>query len=343
MATPKYRSDLVDMVGFLAFGKDGPLKLVRPDLVFSACCRADRRLTRTGLYQSGFTFPRAEFTKHFQVHLRRDWTGPCGTFLLRWDVDRADDVAAALRDARRLASYLVDHYRLDDSSVLVGPSGHKGYHVEVPFGPIEPADHVPGTLRRLCQNVVDAVKLTTFDGTVYDGTRLWRCWNSRHERTGLFKRRLDLDELLYLDHDQHAQLAREPRPFTPPGPVRSDLLDADWNAARAAAQTNHEQHTAEAARHHNGTLTDAAWSFLVGQVTEPGRHRACVHAAAVLARAGCTKGLAFDLLFRGAEACGMVRDHGRLDALRAIENGWRRGRDELERLTLEDLDDDSFE
>jgi hypothetical protein len=39
----------------------------------------------------------------------------------------------------------------------------------------------------------------------------------------------------------------------------------------------------------------------------------------------------------------MVADYDRLDVLRAIENGWRRGRDELDRLKQEDQDDGSFE
>jgi hypothetical protein len=134
------RSDLIDAVGFLAFGKDGGLRRVRPDLVYAACYQADRRFVRAGLYLSGFTFPAVAFKAHFDAQGRKDWTGPCGTFLLRWDVDREDDVAAAMLDARRLASYLIDHYRLDEDAVLVGPSGHKGYHIEIPFGPIEPAD-----------------------------------------------------------------------------------------------------------------------------------------------------------------------------------------------------------
>jgi hypothetical protein len=339
----KLRSDLVGAAGFLAYGKDGGLKLVRPDLVHAACCRADRRFNRRGLYLSGFTFPDAAFRTHFDAQGRKDWSGPCGTFLLRWDVDREDDVAAALVDARRLASYLTDHYRLDEDSVLVGTSGLKGYHVEIPFGPIEPADHVPGTLRRFSQRVADEMKLATFDASVYDRTRLWRCWNSQHERSGRFKRRLDLDELLYLDHDRHAALAREPRAFERPKPVRSNVLDEDWNAALAAAQSEPTQHHAEDARHRNGTLTSLTRQFLVGQVTPGGRHAACIHASAVLARAGCPKGLAIDLRFSAADAHGMVEDYDWLDVLRTIENGWRRGREELDRLIREGNDDDSFE
>jgi hypothetical protein len=39
----------------------------------------------------------------------------------------------------------------------------------------------------------------------------------------------------------------------------------------------------------------------------------------------------------------MVRDYDRRDVLRAMENGWRRGRDELVRLSQEGKDNDTFE
>jgi hypothetical protein len=45
---------------------------------------------------------------------------------------------------------------------------------------------------------------------------------------------------------------------------------------------------------------------------------------------------------RAAEACGLVRDYDRRDVLRAIENGWRLGQAERDRLMREDDDDDSF-
>jgi hypothetical protein len=330
--------DPVGAVGFMAFGKSGWLKLVRPDLVQAACCRADRRLARIGLYQSVFTFPDPAFREHFEMRGREGWTGPCGTFRLFWD----QDGDAALADTRKLASYLIDHYRLDEDVVLVGLSGEKGYHIEIPFGPVGPADHVPAAIRRLCRTVAAAAKITTLDAGNYDRTRFWRCWNSRHERTGRFKRRLALDELLYLDRDRHAELAREPSAFDPPGPARSAMLDQDWSAALAAARADRDAPPAEVARHRNGVLTDAAWRFLSGEATRPGRHNGCLHAAAVLARAGCPKGLAFDFLYRAAQACGMVQDYDHRDVLRAAENGWRRGLDELARLTQEDNDDDTF-
>src|SRR5262249_1324471 len=152
-------------------------------------CRADRRFARTGLYQSAFTFPDPAFREHLLARGRKDWTGPCGTSRLFWD----QDGDAALADTRKLASYLIDRYALDEGLVLVGLSGSKGYHVELAFGPVGPADHVAGTVRRFCRSVADAVRIAAFDAGNYDRTRLWRCWNSRHERSGRFKRRLGLD------------------------------------------------------------------------------------------------------------------------------------------------------
>jgi hypothetical protein len=313
------------MVGFLAFGKDGVVELVRPDLAFAACCRAERRLDLVGLYGSAFTFPADEFPRHFAVHRRRGWAGPCGTLRLFWDQDGPD----ATRDTRRLAAYLIDHYVLDEGQILVGFSGEKGYHIELAFGPVQPADRVPASVRRLCTSVAAAIGIDSFDAGNYDRTRLWRCWNSRHEKTGRFKRRLGLDELLYLDQDRHADLAREPFAFDPPDPSRSPALAADWARALAdepTASARPRASVADAAGPPGGGLTDAAWTFLSGAATRPGRHVACVHAAAALARAGCPRGLAWDLLWRAAGACGLVEDYARGDVRRAIENGWRLGR-----------------
>jgi hypothetical protein len=249
-------------------------------------------------------FPDPAFRGHFHACGRKDWSGPVGTSKLFWD----QDGDAALNDTRKLVAYLIDHYRLDEDLVLVGLSGGKGYHVELAFGPVGPADHVPATVRRLCQSVAEAMKIVTFDAGNSDRTRLWRCWNSRHEKSGRFKRRLTLGELLYLDQDRHAGLAREPLAFDPPDPVRSAPLDEDWSRTLAAAQPDRQDTPTEVARRRGGALTDVAWRFLIGGATQPGRHDGCIHAAAVLARAGCPKGLAFDLLFRAAEACGMVGD-----------------------------------
>jgi hypothetical protein len=43
------RFDVAGTIGFLAFSKDGALRLVRPGATYAACCRADQRFARAGL------------------------------------------------------------------------------------------------------------------------------------------------------------------------------------------------------------------------------------------------------------------------------------------------------
>jgi hypothetical protein len=94
---------------------------------------------------------------------------------------------------------------------------------------------------------------------------------------------LALDELLHLDVARHVELAAEPREFTPPEPVSSDSLDRDWAQAIAAVRDDHVQRRREPSDGPAPGLTDQAWQFLSGEVQPPGRHKACVHAAATLA------------------------------------------------------------
>jgi hypothetical protein len=67
------------------------------------------------------------------------------------------------------------------------------------------------------------------DGSIYSRTTLFRAPNSRHPRTGLHKRRLSLDEILYLKTGAIVELARQPEPFRVWRPVASSpTTAADW-------------------------------------------------------------------------------------------------------------------
>ena len=99
---------------------------------YASCDRRRRNSTGKPIL-SHFTFG-----QDFADYLEREgsekgYSGPCGASWLFWDIDRPDDLALALRDARRLAGAILDRYReLDDDDLLIFLSGGKGVHVGIP-------------------------------------------------------------------------------------------------------------------------------------------------------------------------------------------------------------------
>ena len=75
-------------------------------------------------YLSHFTFGRDLHEYLTRTGSEKGFNGPCGADWLHWDIDRADDLDAALRDARRLAGAILDRYReLGDDDLLIFLSG----------------------------------------------------------------------------------------------------------------------------------------------------------------------------------------------------------------------------
>jgi hypothetical protein len=195
-------------------------------------------------YLSHFTYG-----PDFAAYLERNgseagYNGPCGADWLFWDIDRPGDLGRAISDARRLAGAILDRYReLDDDALLVFLSGGKGLHIGIPtalWGPA-PSDSFNLTARRFCEAHGQRAGIAV-DGTVYSKTRLFRAPNSRHPKTGLFKRRLALDELMRLKPEAIVELALQPEPFRVSRPDRpSPTAAADWHEAGLAV----ERRTAE--------------------------------------------------------------------------------------------------
>ena len=164
----------------------------------------------------------------------RGYNGPCGASWLFWDIDRPDDLALALRDARRLAGAILERYReLDDDDLLIFLSGGKGVHVGIPttWHP-EPSPDFHIVAKLFCLAMAEAANVAV-DGSIYSKTRLFRAPNSRHPKTGLFKRRLTLDELSFLKPEAVVEMARHPEPFKiPTGPALFLSAAEDWAKAR---------------------------------------------------------------------------------------------------------------
>src|SRR5262245_2563585 len=163
-----------------------------------ARCHAIAQVDREA-FLSHFTFEQDFVDYLITERSEKGYNGLCGASWLFWDIDRPDDLALALRDARRLAGVILERYReLDDDDLLIFLSGGEGVHIGIPtaWNP-EASPQFNAIAREFCLTIAEAAKVPV-DGSIYSKCRLFRAPNSRHPKTGLYKRRLMLDELTHL-------------------------------------------------------------------------------------------------------------------------------------------------
>jgi hypothetical protein len=213
-------------------GTDNARRLVDHDKAFAAYCHADPAARpEIPAYLSAFVYP-VEFRRHLEsTGSTRDYRGPVGVPSIKWDIDREGNIDAALHDTRRLAAFLADQHHLDAHDLLIGFSGSKGFHVELPVGwTVEPSPDANMTCRLFAECAAREIGVS-IDSGVYDRVRPFRAWNSLHPKTGLHKIRIDLDDLLVSSAESIARLAVEPIGFDPPAGTSSPSLLAAWQAA----------------------------------------------------------------------------------------------------------------
>ncbi len=265
-----------------------------------------------------FQFP-STFRDHFECEgSERGYSGPCGAEWIYWDIDRPDDLPAALSDTRRLCGTVLDRYRnLDEDHLLIFLSGGKGVHVGIPatWHP-EPSTSFHAIAKRFCLELAESAGVVV-DPAIYSKTRLFRAPNSRHPKTGLYKRRLSLDELTHLKPEAIVSLARHPEPFDiPTGPERCPQAADDWSRARRAVeQTACRWIKTDSERK---TKLQALTLDLIREGAPDGEREVRVfRAAANLAEFGCPSELAHALLTDAALDSGLTPG----EAHRAIDCG----------------------
>jgi hypothetical protein len=210
----------------------------RAALAAYAACDPRAELDREA-FLTHFHFPADPFRSHCGGEgSEKGYNGPCGADWLFWDIDRPDDLPAALCDARRLCGTILDRHReLDDNDPLIFLSGGKGLHVGIPmtWHP-EPSPSFHAVARRFCLDLAEAAGVEA-DPSIYSKCRLFRAPNSRHAKTGLYKRRLTLDELTHLKPEAVVELARHPEWFDlPAGPVTFTSAADAWARASQAVE-----------------------------------------------------------------------------------------------------------
>jgi hypothetical protein len=280
--------------GFRLLGStDNTRQLVDYRKAFDAYCHADPAARpEIPAYLSAFTYP-VEFKHHLEsTGSTRDYRGPVGVPSIKWDLDR-NNLDDALHDCRKLAAYLADRYRLDEE-LLIGFSGGKGFHIEMPFDHpylVQSSPYADQVCRAFAEWIAQQVGVT-IDTGVYDKVRPWRAWNSRHPRTARYKVRIALDDLLVSSAQSIVSRAVEPVPF------HSDWLGIhfaavgdpcwveDWLSQERAVRCQVEERQAS----RRAGSSDAGLNALTRQlIVEPTavevgeRHRRLFSAAANLA------------------------------------------------------------
>jgi len=294
-------------------------RLVDWPTAFAAYCECDDRAeVKSEAYLSAFCFG-DDFRRHLDATgSTKSYSGECWSPWLWFDIDR-DDVEQARRDAVRLSYTLCDRFGLDADELLAFFSGSKGFHVGLPTavcGSPGPSRHFAKTCRRFAERVAEVAGIVV-DSGVYDKVRAFRAPNSRHPKTGLHKRRFELDAVDRLTLSRLCEMSQTPEPFElPDTPKRNQQAVDDWLAATKLV----ELQQVEKPKRDNVTpssLNRSTLDFIRDGATTGDRHRLLFSAAANLAEFGCSYELAYALLSESALDSGLTPR----DVRRQIECG----------------------
>lgn len=258
-------------------------------------------------YLSAFCFA-SEFCDYLNATgSTKGYAGECWSSWLWFDID-SEDIDTATTDARRLASIILDRFGVAGDELLIFYSGSKGYHFGLPTSlwTPEPSRKFNAYCRHFAETVA-TLSNVAIDSGVYDRVRAFRAPNSRHPKTGRYKRILTLDELMGLKVARILELANAPEPFDlPDSPRPCAVAVREWQSSVAFVDS---QSTVAKERKANGTapkITRSTRAFMQDGATTGDRHRRLFSAAANLAEfEGCSFELAWELLSEPALDSGL--------------------------------------
>ena len=321
--------------GFVDGALNATRNVVSAEALFRAYHEADDVNTDREAFGTVYQYP----ADVYRAHVRRagspkGYDGPAACCRLVWDIDRKDDLAAALADARKLVTYLLDRYGAHAENGLGAYfSGAKGFHVTLVALPgFHPFVHVPAVVKLLCLTVAQKVGATV-DPVVYDRQRLFRLPNTRHPRTGLHKRFLEAEELFRLDAARVREVAKHPAGFRVPT-VTEDcaLLADDWCDAEEHVTRAAPIGATGAVRREAPSSCPVVPKFVrdfigFGDIAGTGRAVTLFRCAAVLAESGTPAAVVRGLLEEPALKSGLDPAEVEKQLAAGIGHGKRKGRD----------------
>jgi DNA primase catalytic subunit len=135
---------------------------------------------------------------------------------LAFDFDCATDISQAWNDCKKLVDHAVSVYELDinQEQMLVYFSGNRGFHVTINAECFDakPMVDMIKVWRLVSEELFKELKLVTLDRAVYTRRRAWRVPNTKHGKTGLYKRALTYQELMS-GVNKIKELAKSPCPW----------------------------------------------------------------------------------------------------------------------------------
>lgn len=294
-------------------------QLTRWHELLNACADLDDRIDpEQEAYLSHFVFG-DEMTAHCRQH--RSVAGYDGPSWARWlvfDIDR-DDLDLAHTDAKKLLTYIGQRYPDVIGELPVYFSGRKGFHLYLPLNiDVRPTLGFHRVARTLAEGIANAASVK-IDTGIYDVNRILRLPNSKHPKTGLYKRRIDNDDFFRMSVVQIREHCRCPagdgiKAYE--GSVQG--LPDDWDKATEVCAKHTE------ARRVIRTQSDALArapkyfvDFIRFGVEEGERHNTLFRCAAWLTEVGCPANAVVAILTEPGRDVGLMPK----DVRRQIECG----------------------
>jgi hypothetical protein len=280
-------------------------------------------------YATVFQYPRDGYIEHLRkFRSPKGYSGPAACCRLVWDIDRSN-LDAALGDARKLAKFLLTRYGdFAEAALSIWFSGAKGFHITLLNPPgFVPLVHCPAVAKSLCLALAKGARIVV-DPAIYDRQRLFRLPNSRHQKTGLYKRFILLDDLERMTVPTVLESARHPAGYPLPTitedceQLARDWLEAERNVlARSTATPNATWRIAPSSA---PTVPKFIRDFIgFGDVQDPGRAITLFRCAAALAEAGTPPAVVYGLLEEPALKTGLDSEEVAKQIGAGIEHGKR--------------------
>lgn len=124
------------------------------------------------------------------------------------DLD-SDTFDLSLKEARFIVDYFLTGFEVEPA---IWFSGNRGFHITVDavaFG-AEPSPELTYIWRHLAERIAAQLGLTTLDKRVYSRRRMWRIDGTRHAKSGLYKRRIELGDFRTATAEDIRDRAKEP-------------------------------------------------------------------------------------------------------------------------------------